>query len=280
MDENKNTICPSCNSVIVGKYCPACGEKRVSAHDFSLGHFIEESIEGFTHFDNKFFRSIKILRTRPGLLSRYHSEGRRVRYMKPFQLFIISNILLFLILGKQNPFSISLSAYQYYKPYIFFNTAEIINQKAGTGEAFRHNVSLFNERMATASKAFIVFFIPALALFAFAVFINKKKYFSEHLVFVTHIFSFIVYYYILIYLLLQWPFYYFSGNNYNSFFDQITVLVNLVVIAVYFSMASYTFYNVKKWHAALAGTCAAFIFFITLFAYRMLLFYKLVYSLD
>jgi hypothetical protein len=185
-----------------------------------------------------------------------------------------------LILGKQNPFSISLNAYQYYKPYIFFNTAEIITQQAGTGEAFMQNASLFNERMATASKAFIVFFIPAFALFAFVVFINKKKYLSEHLVFVTHIFSFIVYYYILIYLLIQWPFYYFTGNSYNSFFDQATLLVNLVVIAVYFSIASYTFYKVKKWHAVLAGICAAFIFFITLFAYRMLLFYKLVYSLN
>ncbi|RYF85547.1 MAG: hypothetical protein EOO03_13100 [Chitinophagaceae bacterium] len=58
-----------------GRFCSFCGEKKTDHHDLSLKHLAEESIEGLTHFDNKLFRSLKVLIRKPGLLARYHFEG-------------------------------------------------------------------------------------------------------------------------------------------------------------------------------------------------------------
>ncbi|MCB9249683.1 MAG: DUF3667 domain-containing protein [Ignavibacteriales bacterium] len=51
-------------------------------------------LEGFFNFDSKFFRSLKFLITKPGFLTNEFLNGRRVKYIKPFQLFIILNLLM------------------------------------------------------------------------------------------------------------------------------------------------------------------------------------------
>src|SRR5690242_9057720 len=95
-------ICPSCGHAFAGKFCSACGEKKVAAHDFTLRHFIEESVEGFTHFDNKLLRTLRSLFFKPGSLTASFESGQRVTYMKPVQLFIISNLVFFILSGGLN----------------------------------------------------------------------------------------------------------------------------------------------------------------------------------
>ncbi|RYG20574.1 MAG: DUF3667 domain-containing protein [Chitinophagaceae bacterium] len=93
----KPVNCISCGNLITANYCSTCGEKRLKAHDFELKHFIEETFEGFTHFDNKFFKSVWLLISKPGLLSVDFCKGKRVHYMRPFALFFVCNILFFFV---------------------------------------------------------------------------------------------------------------------------------------------------------------------------------------
>ena len=126
------TTCASCNTPFTGKYCPDCGEKQLDRHDFAIQHYLEETLEGFTHFDNKFFRSVKILVTWPGMLTQYFSTGKRVSFLKPFQLFLICNLVFFLLAGKLNIFAQSLYSFYTYEPYTYFNTKPTILAKATT----------------------------------------------------------------------------------------------------------------------------------------------------
>jgi hypothetical protein len=154
--QTTNTICPSCSSVIGGKFCSNCGEKQISRRDFSLSHFIEEGIETFTHIDNnKLFNSLKLLITKPGILTKNYFNGMRIRFMKPLQLFIVCNLLFFFLLGKSNLFAIQFYAYKIFEPYISFGTREMIAKKATNPKDIDRVASVFNERMATQSKAFI-----------------------------------------------------------------------------------------------------------------------------
>lgn len=90
-------LCPSCGTPRPGRFCGACGEKRVDpGHDHSLAHWVAEFFEGLTHFDGRFFRTFRTLVTAPGRLTRDHLLGRRVGAMAPLQLFFVVSVVFYL----------------------------------------------------------------------------------------------------------------------------------------------------------------------------------------
>jgi Protein of unknown function (DUF3667) len=278
--QNKPVICPTCTEIITKKFCSNCGEKKIDRHDFLIKHFLEETIEGFTHFDNKIFRSFKLLITKPGLLTKYYFEGRRVPFMKPLQLFIVCNILFFFLLGKTQVFAQPFYNYKNFSPYTYFGTGQIIAAKAQTEDQVVKLSSLFNARIITQSKTFIIIFIPFFALFFSLLFIKKKKYFTEHLVFASHYFSFLMLCFIVFKLLAVTPFYYFSHSNFNSTFDSIESFTSLLLLAIYFVVAAKRFYSISNLTSIISGVLITIVILLSIYAYRMFLFYKIIYSIP
>src|SRR3954467_7770178 len=87
--------CPSCGGETRGRFCGMCGEKEVTQHDYSLLHYLKELATAVTSLETNLFRSIWLLLSKPGLLSREYFDGRRVRYMKPLQLFVLLNVVYY-----------------------------------------------------------------------------------------------------------------------------------------------------------------------------------------
>jgi hypothetical protein len=273
-------VCQSCGQAHESKFCPACGEKKIDRHDFALKHFVEETFEGLTHFDNKFFKTVKALVTQPGQLSVYFAKGRRVQYLKPFQLFIICNLLFFLLVGKMNTFSISLSGFYFYEPYTFFGTQETVKHLANTDSEYANLVTRFDEQMSHQSKTFILFFIPVFGLFFTLMFYRTKKYLSEHLVFATHFFSFVLLFCTVTSLFITKPFYYFTHSNYVSAYDAASTLISLLCYALYFAFAAKRFYGIKNITAIAGALGVALIYVVALTLYRVLLFYYIIGNLH
>ena len=267
--------CPSCGHKFTGKYCATCGEKRVEHHDFTIPHFIEETIEGLTHFDNKFFRSINHLITKPGSLTLQFEQGSKVPFMKPMQLFIVCNVLFFLIVGGINLFAIRLSSYLNYKQSKIFDYRNDFFQKVGH-QADITNVSvLFQEKMINQSKAFIILFIPFFALTCALFFLRHKKPFGLHLVFATHFFSFLLLFFTLFYLLVELPNQHILFLSNNSF-EILATSLNFSVLVAYFMLAARRFYQSKWIWCICTGLGAGFTFILLLQAYRIFLFYNII----
>lgn len=91
----KGPPCANCETVTVGPFCHACGQKA-HLHD-RLKHLVEEFAEGIAHFDGRLWRTLPLLILKPGRLSREWMAGRRVRYVAPLHLFLFAVFLLFLI---------------------------------------------------------------------------------------------------------------------------------------------------------------------------------------
>jgi hypothetical protein len=51
----------------------------------------------FTHFDGKFFQTLRVLFTRPGFLTRAYLDGKRRQYLPPVQLYVFTSALFFFI---------------------------------------------------------------------------------------------------------------------------------------------------------------------------------------
>jgi hypothetical protein len=63
----------------------------------SFGHFLHELVEGMFHVDSSFWRTLRTLVTRPGLLTEQYLGGKRRSYSPPFRSYLVISILYFVI---------------------------------------------------------------------------------------------------------------------------------------------------------------------------------------
>ena len=97
LKERKDKSCLNCNAVVHGKYCSFCGQENVHPQE-SLWHLIVHFFNDITHFDGKFFSSVKYVITKPGFLTSEYVRGRRTSYLNPVRFYVFTSFLFFLIL--------------------------------------------------------------------------------------------------------------------------------------------------------------------------------------
>lgn len=97
LKERKEKGCLNCNAVINGKYCSICGQENLEPQE-SLWHLIVHFFNDITHFDGKFFSSVKYVVTKPGFLTSEYARGRRMSYLNPVRFYVFTSFLFFLIL--------------------------------------------------------------------------------------------------------------------------------------------------------------------------------------
>lgn len=90
--------CANCGTPLAGSYCSGCGQKATPLAP-TLGYFVHELTHELLHVDGKIFRSLRLLLTRPGFLTREIFAGRRASYVSPIRLYLIASILSFAISG-------------------------------------------------------------------------------------------------------------------------------------------------------------------------------------
>jgi hypothetical protein len=89
--------CVNCGAALAGRYCHVCGEKRLAPGDRSLWHYVGGLVEAMLNLEGKLWKTLRALIARPGLLTAEYWRGRRVAYMKPLPLFLVANLLYFLL---------------------------------------------------------------------------------------------------------------------------------------------------------------------------------------
>jgi hypothetical protein len=97
LKERKEKHCLNCNAMIHGKYCSICGQENVEPQE-SLWHLITHTFNDITHFDGKFFSSIKYIITKPGFLSSEYARGKRKSYLDPIRFYLFTSAFFFFIL--------------------------------------------------------------------------------------------------------------------------------------------------------------------------------------
>jgi hypothetical protein len=96
LPERKEKICLNCKSVIYGRFCHICGQENTEPKETFWG-LITHFIYDITHFDGKFFTSVKSLLFRPGYLSHEYLRGRRAAYLNPVRMYVFTSAFFFII---------------------------------------------------------------------------------------------------------------------------------------------------------------------------------------
>jgi len=96
----RGIICLNCEQPISDNdnFCSNCGQVNDEL-PLSIKQFISEFFSGFFSFDTRFFKTFIPLIFKPGKVSKDYVEGKRRRYVNPFQLYLHITIVFFLLQG-------------------------------------------------------------------------------------------------------------------------------------------------------------------------------------
>lgn len=93
--QRKQNNCLNCGAVVYGRYCHMCGQENIEPKE-SFWHLVTHFVYDITHFDGKFFSTVKYLLLKPGFLSGEYIAGRRTRYLNPIRMYVFVSAFFFL----------------------------------------------------------------------------------------------------------------------------------------------------------------------------------------
>ena len=96
LPQRKEKNCLNCGTEVISRYCHVCGQENVEPKE-SFWHLITHFFYDFTHFDGKFFSTLKYLIIKPGFVSAEYVRGRRAKYLHPIRMYIFTSAFFFII---------------------------------------------------------------------------------------------------------------------------------------------------------------------------------------
>ena len=172
-----NESCKNCSAQLVGKFCHNCGEKVVEKTDFSLKTLLHQFVDGVFNIDSKVYKTFIHLLFKPGILTIRYIEGIRKPFMKPIQVFLIANVLFFLLLTQADILRIPAKYY--------FNSGKNLNiekKMVATGSTETELVQSYDRVSTNISKSAVVLIVPVLAIAFWVLFYQTRFPLPLHLI--------------------------------------------------------------------------------------------------
>lgn len=92
----KETNCLNCDAQVDGRYCKNCGQENIEPKQTFWG-LIAHFFNDVTHFDSKFWSTLKPLILKPGFLTEEYIIGRRMKYIDPVRMYLFVSFAFFLM---------------------------------------------------------------------------------------------------------------------------------------------------------------------------------------
>lgn len=89
--EQSGTRCGNCDTMLMGKYCHACGQRRL-VDGVPVRDLLSEAGSEFLGLESRLASTLRLLAINPGGLTMAYLEGRRVRYVAPIRLYMLASV--------------------------------------------------------------------------------------------------------------------------------------------------------------------------------------------
>lgn len=193
-----HTHCANCGAALADRYCSRCGQD--SHVSLSFGHFLHEFVEGMFHVDSSFWRTLRTLVTRPGVLTEQYLAGKRRAYSPPFRSYLVISIAYFIVASLFDaPASRVISpGGREMQPADCVQIAEnpgwvlhlVPDLEARCKRALADNRRALNAELQSLLPKVMFVVLPLVALVQFWVHRRQRPLYLENLVFVLHFQSF------------------------------------------------------------------------------------------
>jgi hypothetical protein len=183
--------CPNCEALLHGRYCSDCGQRKPRPGDYSTLGVLGDAFKAIFSVDGKTLRTLRGLLVHPGRLTLDHFQGRRAKYLKPIQIFLLVNVLFLLIAIGTGLFDFKLGEYLKEGPPSPELARRLVAQQvAENGVSFEDYAAAFDRQGELLRKSLIFLLVPLFALVPWALHHRRRRYYAEHLVFSMHFYSF------------------------------------------------------------------------------------------
>lgn len=85
-----------------GRFCHVCGQENIEPAE-TLWGLITHFVYDITHFDGKFFSTLRYLLFKPAFLSIEYVRGRRQSYLHPIRMYVFTSALFFFVFFATKP---------------------------------------------------------------------------------------------------------------------------------------------------------------------------------
>ena len=89
----KNKKCKNCEQPLNGEFCSYCGQRDIELLKFKK--LIKDFFDHHLDLDSRIFKTMKYLIFNPGFLTIEYWNGRRIRYIPPFRIYLLTSFLYF-----------------------------------------------------------------------------------------------------------------------------------------------------------------------------------------
>jgi hypothetical protein len=186
-------LCGNCGSPLSGTYCSSCGEKKISREDLRISSLVSDVTADLAQLDTRILRTVRALLTKPGELTRVYFQGGRSRFTKPLTLFVVLNLVFFVIQPHTGLLRYKYANYVHPGNSGTARHVALIRKKlAATRETEAAYAIRFNSRLQEQKKSMLIFSIPMLALVMTLLYFRTGRYFAEHLIFSMHVYAFLL----------------------------------------------------------------------------------------
>jgi hypothetical protein len=183
--------CTNCDSAASESYCAHCGQKKFSRDDLRFTNSVRAFLSEVFDLESALGKTLRLLVTRPGKLTREFLSGKQKSYVSPVKLYLMVIAVNFLVYAHLDDYSlINVGFLKRLGQHITVlqQILERAHQRSGLGtEEFYH---LVNGRVNDILPILLYFLIFALALVLTLQFSAYKLYYVEHLIFALHFMSF------------------------------------------------------------------------------------------
>jgi hypothetical protein len=274
----------TCGAPVAGRFCADCGEEHTGRRDYSMRHFLGDAVAAFTNADSKIFQTVRTLVTRPGRLTVEFLKGRRKPYVAPLQLFLIVNLLFFVLqpfLG-WNTFTTPLQTHLSRVAHKEIAQAVVTRELASRGTTLQDLARDFDAAAEVHAKTLVIVMVPLFALLLAAVYVTTRRYYVHHLVFSLHLYAFILLFQIVAFVAVGALLSLLSAAGVrlaDTTIDGWFGLTTLVLLGTYLFIALRAAYGERTLTTALKAAALAFGIGIVLQLYRFILFFVTLYSI-
>lgn len=239
-------ICKNCGAMITGNYCSNCGEKVYTDKDKNVFHLFEETFHFITHFEGKFFNTLKAVITQPGKLSMDYCNGVRKKYFKPISFFLLLVIiyLLFPVFEGLNQKLYYHTHNNLYGNYALQKSLEVMRAKHLSEQQMMEQ---FHQKGEKVSKFLLFIIIPVMALISWLLGFKKRKLYFDHFIFCIEETSFFILWGFLLLPLLMLLLT-FAGLSYIFFTDSINLVWIIFVFITNLFFAAKRFFQFKWYY--------------------------------
>lgn len=92
----KETNCLNCGAEVTDRFCSHCGQENIEPRE-NFWQLLVHFFNDFTHFDGKFFSTLRVLLLQPGKLTREYIAGKRAGYLHPIRMYLFISFAFFIL---------------------------------------------------------------------------------------------------------------------------------------------------------------------------------------